>query len=406
MPTPIYINGLEHNVAITGAAVTPTGDRIWTTATTTGGTPAIDTTVPKHGLRCLEIPTGTGAESSLSKTISGSPAIGVASFYIRFKGGLPSADCRLFHFQPASGSFPFLKFLASDSTLRASFGSSNGDGGTVVAADTWYLIDYIADVSTGTRTVKIRVNGGTEHTDSLSAAASTFSQFQIGRNTDTTTATGNILYDDIVISVTSADYPMGEHEVQKIIPDSDGTHSFTNNDFIQGDAGSGFANSATNIHTFIDDGTIDGHSTTDSVQQNVIRTTGYIEINFEAGPRTVDAWGIQISGGFDADATGACTSGMRLWDGTTEVTLYGPTNGDVSNLGPPNGFLSYCRATNPSGGAWTQSAVDGIRMRWGFSGDVTGSPIMQAAIIEVAYPIAAAHSLAYRPDPLHAMIGR
>lgn len=395
MPTPTFLTGLEHGVAIAGAAVTPTNDRVWTSVVTTGGTPGINTSTPKHGVNCLDIPATAASESGVRRVIQGTPGIVVASFYIRFVSSLPTADCRLFCIVPAAGSFGFLQFVSSSGTLHAGFGTAAG-AGFAVSPDTWYLVDYKVDYSVNPRTCDVSINGTAQTQATTGVATSTASSLRLGKNIDTTTANGNIRYDDIVISHTAGDYPMGEHECLKMSPNADGTHSFTNNDFIQGDAGSGFANTATNIWTFIDDTDLTTHSTTDSVQQNVIRTTGYIEINFESAPSSENAWGIQITGAFDADATGADTSGMRLWDGTTEDTLYAPANGDVSNLGPPNGFLSFCRATNPSGGAWDTTALNGIRMRWGFSGDVTGSPIMQAAMIEAAFPISQG-----APEPPH-----
>lgn len=386
MPTPIFLTGFEHGIVVTGATPTP-NERIWHTVATTGGTPGIDTTTPKSGARCLNIPATSGAGSYVSRNLSGTQTTLVAGFYVRFVGSLPTADSVLFMPDTGTGTFPSLWFNASDSKLYARAGTNLGASGFAVSADTWYRIDF-KSVAAATQTCDVQVDGTALGQASVASAATDYTLFRIGKNVDDgTTANGNIRYDDLVISVTSGDYPLGDHEVLKLALDSDGTHSFTAGDFVYGDAGGNVSTSATDVWSNLDEVPFGAIGTTDSIQQNVIRTTGYVEVNFEASPRTVDAWGVQIFGQFDADATGADTSGMRLWDGTTEVTLYAPPNGDVSNTTAT--YLTFCRATNPSGGAWTQTAIGNLRARWGFSGDVTGSPIIHALMAEVAFPVTA-----------------
>lgn len=387
MPTPVYLTGFEHGKAVVGAAVTPTNDRIFTTVVATGGTPGIDATTPKHGARCLDIPATSGAAAYCARVIAGTPAIAVAGFFVRFIGSLPTADCTIFTFGPVTGSFNSVVYQSATTSIRAKTGSTVGSTGVTVVADRWYRIDCKADAG-ATRTMDAQVDGVAVGQASQAQAASTWSSFRIGKNTETTTANGNIRFDDLVVSVTSADYPLGDHECLRMSPNADGTHSFTANDFIRGDAGAAILVTDTDVWTLVDDVPFGAIGTTDSVKQNVIRTTGYVEFNFDAAPSAQTAWGIQTFGQFDADAAGADTSGMRLWDGTTEDTLYGPPNGDVSNI-DAEGFLSFARALNPSGGAWDTTALNGIRARWGFSSDVIGAPILHALMIEAAFPVVA-----------------
>lgn len=388
MPTPVFLTGFEHGVVAVGAAATP-AEPIWTAVDTTGGTPTIITTDFKHGARCLEVGGGSGAISGVRRAIVGAPNIAVASFYIKFVGSLPSADDRLFAFTTA-GSFAFLKFVASDSTLRASTGSSDAASGFVVSPDVWYLVDFRVNMSANPWVVDLTVNGSAQASRSTAIAASTVTNFRIGTNVDTTTATGTVRYDDLVISTgISGDYPMGEHECLKMSPNADGTHSFTNNDFIQGDAGSGFANNATNIHTFVDETPFAAINTTDSVQQNVIRTTGYVELQLEASPSAEDAWGIQIHSQYDSDGTGANTVSLKENDGGTIRDVH--TNVDVSQTSVL--YQSQCKATAPSGGAYTQAKLDALRLRWGYSSDVTASPILHAIMVEAAFPVAGSQNV-------------
>jgi hypothetical protein len=383
VPTPVFLTGFEHGVVATGATPAP-NDRIWHTVVTTGGTPGIDTATPRSGVRCLNIPATSGSGSYVGRNLaSGSPK--VASFGVRFVGSLPTADCYIFALL-TSGSWVFVRFQSSDSKLYTAAGANLGATGITVAADTWYRVDVRAVANGTTTTMEMEVDGTAAGTASLNQAASAFTSFRIGKNVDTgTTANGNIRFDDLVITETSGDYPLGDHEVLKMSPNADGTHSFTANDFIRGDSGAAILTSDTDVNTLVDDVPFAAIGTTDSVQQNVIRSTGYVELALEAAPQAVDAWGIQIHGQYDADATGADTCTLKENDGGTLRDVY--TNADVSNTSET--FLSHCKATAPSGGAYTQSILDALKLRWGFSTDVTGSPIVHALMVEVAYPVAA-----------------
>lgn len=379
MPTLVYINGAETGVVATGATPVP-NDRIWHSVVTTGGTPGIDTTGPKNGARCFNIPSTAASESSLGWTLTQNILVG--SCYIRFVGSVPTANCCLIS-PGTTGAEPRVMFQSSDSKIYA-HQSGFGASGVAVVADTWYLIDFKFDTSTGTRTCDVQVNGTACAQASAAIATANMTSVRFGKNNfAATTANGNIRYDDIILSFTSGDYPLGEHEVQKMSPNADGTHSFNANDFIRGDAGAAILTSDTDVNTLVDETPFAAIGTTDSIQQNVINTNGYVELNFAAAPKSIDAWAVQFQFQYDADATGASTVTAKENDGGTLRDIH--TNADISNT--TETFLSECKATAPSGGAYTQSILDALKMRWGFSSDVTGSPIIHAIMLEVAYPV-------------------
>jgi hypothetical protein len=403
MPTPTFLTGFEHGIDATGATPVP-NDRIWHTAVNTGGNPTTITTDFKSGARCIEFPATAASAAYRARNTSGTPGEVVASFYVKFVGSLPTADCKIFSFAPAVGSFCDVRFHFSTSTIRARVGATDGASGVAVVADTWYLIDCVCDVNSGTRTMDVRVNGTAAAQASAAVAASTVASWRIGKNTDTTVANGTIRFDNVVISETLADYPLGEHEVLKMSPNGDGTHSFTANDFIRGDAGAAILVSDTDVWQLVDDVPFGVSGTTDSVQQNVIRTTSYVEFELEPAPQAIDAWAIQVHGMYDADGTGADTSALKLNDGGTISALFAPPQGDVSNVAPPSTndtFLTHCRATAPSGGVWTQAKLNALKLQWGFAGDVTGSPIVHALMVEVAYPVTVGGGGGQAPRSLH-----
>lgn len=389
MPTITFLTGFEHGKAVAGGSVTPANDRIFSSVDASDGTPTVVALTPRSGALCLDIPTGAGAVgSSVRRPFSGgsTPAIVVMSFAVRFVGSLPTADSFLVGGIAATGAFPGVLFKQSDSTLRACMGPGTiGGTGPVVVPDQWYLVDCYWDVSVSPRVAKMSVDGVAYGDATVITAISTMSQWRLGRNIASTTAAGNIRYDDIVVSETGADYPLGNHEVLKISPNVDGTHSFSAGDFVRGDAGANILTTDTDVYTLIDEAPFGAIDTVDSVQQNVINAAGYVEVGFEAAPRGHSAWAIQTHGQYDADATSVNTCAIKLWDGVTLDALFGPPNGDVSNVDAES-FLTQCRNTNPTGGAWTQAAINGIRARFGYSDDVTGSPILHGLMMEIAYP--------------------
>lgn len=387
MPTPVFLTGFEHGVVVTGATPIP-NDRIWHTVDSTGGVPGIDTTTPRSGTRCLDLPATSGGLSYVGHNIAGLPAIGVASFAVMFVDSLPTADCQLFSFALTTGaSTPNFRFVVADSTLRIRV-TADGAPGFTVAPNTWYLVDVRIDVSGATRVAEATVNGVALGTSSAAVAATTITACRIGKNTITSVANGNIRFDDLVVSLTHADYPLLNHEVLKMSPNADGTHSFTANDFIRGDAGAAILTSDTDVWTLVDDSpfvNIDA-DTTDAVQQNVINAAGYVELALEAAPRVVDAWGVQFHSQYDADAALASTVTLTENDGGTLRDVH--TLADISNV--TETFLSECFTTAPTGGNYTQTKLDALKLRWGFSTDVTDSPIIHALMLEVAYPLSMA----------------
>lgn len=374
MPTPIFLTGFEHGIIATGATPSP-NDRIWRTVT---GTPTISTTTVRSGARSLRCNTA-GTSVWVGRSLTSTNTI-ILSFLVRF-ATLPGADVTICSFVSAAGN-PVLDFNQATGKLRV---DTTTDVGPVLSTGVWYRVDLRYVMSANPWVLKAQVDGGAETTVNQAVAASTMTAWRLGLGTEADTSTADAFFDDLVVSVTSADYPLGDHEVLKMSPNADGTHSFTANDFIRGDAGAAILTSDTDVWTLVDDVPFAAIGTTDSVQQNVIRSTGYVELALEAAPRTVDAWGIQIHTQHDADATGADNVKYQENDGGTTRQVY---SGDVSNTTAT--FLSHCMATAPTGGAYTQAKLDALRLRWGFSSDVTGSPIVHALMLEVAYAVAAA----------------
>lgn len=381
MPTPVFLTGFEHGVVATGAVPVP-NDRIWHTVS---GAVGIDTTTFRNGARSLRC-NPSGAIEYVGRSLTSSNIL-VGSFAIRFET-IPTVSLFLFAAVP-SGTFAYIAFNQTTGKLQVTDGTTAADFGPVLSADTWYLVDFRFNISANPWALTAQVDGANAATANPAIASSSFTSWRIGAGVDDGTTTVDVYYDDLVLSTTSGDYPLGDHKVLVMRPNADGTHSFTAGDFGYGDAGGNVATSATDVWSFLDDTTIAAIDTTDSIRQKVIRSTGYVEVNFEPSPDAANAWGVQVHGSYDALATGANTSWLKWNDGGTILDVYSnaPTGADFSNTTVT--YNSTQRATAPSGGAWTQAKLDAIKMRWGYSTDVTGTPVIHGLMLEVAYPTAA-----------------
>lgn len=90
-------------------------------------------------------------------------------------------------------------------------------------AEAWFLFEFRLDVSTTTIRADWRINGNAKTQATGTGVASTIATVVLGMTTPATTATTDIDYDDFVLSVTSADYPLGNHKVVQLLPDQAGS---------------------------------------------------------------------------------------------------------------------------------------------------------------------------------------
>lgn len=191
---------------------------------------------PMRSPRCWYF-NGASAIGSLNAhtfaTAIASPATAVARFYVWFNS-LPDVDCELLNF--TSTSTLNVRFIASDGTIRAHTAAS----GITVTTGRWYRIDAKAVFAT-TRTVDVQVNGvaATQYSAAGSSATCTGISYGAGIGVS---GTYSHYIDDLCVSGTSADYPIGAGLVVPMYPNADGTH----NRSADGDFGKG-ASAATPV---------------------------------------------------------------------------------------------------------------------------------------------------------------
>lgn len=372
-----FVCGWEDQIAVASAANSP-AEPHWNNFI---NSPTVSTTTFRSGVAAARInPSATTQYFGLTiarTVVSCRVYLRVATF--------PATTQSIMAFVNANGT-AFMR-LGSAGQLFVDMGAAADVAlDSPISLNTWYRLDILADASTGTATMKARLNGGTEATGSIAQVSANFTSARMGAQAATSF---DLFYDDLILGDSAADYPIGAGTVERLKPDADGTHSFTAGDFGYDTAGGDVATSATDVWSFLDEDVMTG--TTDLIRQKVIRSTGYVEVQF---PDPVSTETPQIVGtvlSMHSASTGANTIGWKWNDGGTIAAINdaaGDGLTDISNTAIAH--IYRATATKPSGGAWTLGALQALRVRGGYSTDVTDIPYWDGVMLEVAFPEAVA----------------
>jgi hypothetical protein len=360
----------------------------WVIAT---GTATISTSTVRSGDRSLRL-NPSAAAINISSLIS-PPTIHVARFYIYFTT-LPSADTQLYRIATATGPPSLgLGFHQSSGELRCSRGSNtfNSTGsGVSVTTGQWYRIDIKIDSTSGAKTCDASVNGSAlgQVTGSDTEAPAAI------RICNSTTASGDWFYDDVIMSQTSGDYPLGAGHVHHFIPVSDGTHNTgAAGNFLTGAAGANITNATTTSYQLIDEVPLDDVTvdTNDYINlAGTAPTTEYVE--HVIGPAsgistpTVGPRGVEIIYGYASQSTGVGAHILKINDNGTEDTV-----NSFSGAGQTTNRYARKHYVDPptAASAWTVASGNGnfndLRTRFGYSTDGNPDQYLTCLMIEAEF---------------------
>lgn len=256
--------------------------------------------------------------------------------------------------------------------------SGNNAVGPVVSLNRWYTIEYVVNATTNPWTASWQVDGIPY--GSISPARAGLGQDGVcfGNNIS---ATYTCYFDDILVSNTAADYPLGTGVILPMRPNRDGVHSFTAGDFKYNNS-TNVATNATDVYTYLDD-LLD--NTTDFIAQAVIRTTGYVEVGFAPLPQILSNGrrytinGLEIVADFHASAGQTENFGMRITDQGTEATVFSLNLGSASSTN----YRKFYVTSPTTGRPWNPAQLSGMMARFGFSSDASPIPFVDAVVLEV-----------------------
>lgn len=368
-PTPVEVTGFEHG------AVSASGGALGIFSAVAGTGLSADAAVQRTGTYSFKVTDpGPGANNATLAVGTAAPGIAVVRVYVRL-ASLPAANVNeLLVLDATAGNDLRLGYQASSQRLTMRFANAAVTvASSTVTAATWYRLDIRLIASANPRTAAWQIDGVAQTpVTNVAGAASTVRNLRLGSAVAADAFTAN--YDDVVISATSGDYPIGGGTVVGLRPDGMGTHnpaiptSFRNDDA-----------SAIDANTFqrLDDGPMT--ALTDYVRQQTIGATSYVELTFAD---TTASCIVGVSGllAYHAAGTAADRGKTSIFDGSTERIVL---NGDMSVT--PLTYRSVIVA--PAAAAWTMSAVNGLRGRIGYSSDVTPNPYWDGLLLEIATAI-------------------
>lgn len=401
--TAFFCTGWEHGVA----TLVTTGGGLMSAS---GGTPTSDAAAARSGSYGLLI--NPSAASEYYRIVITETGIrkSCARFYVRYTT-MPTADMLLFAFQsPAGTTLAEMRFQNSTTrwTLKVGASAEVAFGPNPIANNTWYRVDIQYDSSTTTGTIRAKIDGGTEGSQTNTITAIDQLGWQIGNSSNNTYVVN--IDDFIVGTFTVASEYWGDGQVIGLVPSGDGTHNAGTN-VMENQAGADIGSGGgANAYELTDE--IPMSDTTTYIQQSAIGTGNYAEANFGDLPTnagTINAARAILMYGASA-ATNTNTGGttIRRNDNSTDVINVGsavttaninqPSNAgttfDMSDTPPLyKGAMVPATANGTDYSSLTPGIVNNLRVRMGFSSDVTPVPRWYNVMLEVDYVATAPKSL-------------
>lgn len=214
MATPIWLTGFEH-----GATPTANGAGLFVGII---GSPSIQSSVKNTGLYAIQFNNASAVASYVEKSLGGNQTNVVGRLYFRYDT-LPGVRAEIVMHAGSAMSGPRIMLNPANSKVYVAFGATGGIASNMtISLGQWYRLEWRVIVSGTTATIdwKIDETDQTQLIDTVPVGG-VVTNTRLGFNTATT---GNLYIDDVVLSTTPADYPIGPGGTQLRQPSADGTH--------------------------------------------------------------------------------------------------------------------------------------------------------------------------------------
>ena len=296
---------------------------------------------------------------------------GVVRFAFRLNS-LPAGNVNeLFRMDTYSKSAARIGYDASTQSLtmrlNASTGGSTTVAGPAVTAGGWHVVDVWYSTY-GSHWADWSVDGVAQTRAVVAGSPETLYNVRFGTTfADSFSAS----YDDVLISASGADYPVGDGAIHVLKPNGSSATSsaLRDNDGTLVDALS---------WTRLDE--IPATSTTDFIQQTSASSTAHATISFEDTAalcaRAVRGYMTTHS----AATNGANSVKLSLFDGARESVIR------AGDWGANHTRSRDYSATALPAADWSQAALNGLVAKFGFATDVKPTPILDGVLVEYEVP--------------------
>ena len=360
MATPVFCCGFECGTDLTH----------WALAAAT-----FSTTTVRTGSRSLRVNPTLGAQRGTA-TISSANKF-IARVYIRFTT-LPTLTTDLF--TSGASRRPGVYFNSVDSKLYAGYTNVTaqlGATGVAVTTGIWYRVEMKLDSSANPWTIDVQVDGAVTGQQTNALAAENTADFACGIVNFSPTA--DMFYDDVLVSQTLADYPLGAGHGNARVPTADGTHNIVTA-FKRGTTSTSITNATTTAYQLVDEIPVSMGATDDYIAQveNAGDGTEYAEQDYANTGETQAPTAVEVLTGGHAASGNPCNGKWQINDnGTISLTQ------QLTTPGTAGVWKTTQFATAPSTGvAWTLALLDAIRTRCGYSTDANPDIYFDSVMIE------------------------
>jgi hypothetical protein len=343
------------------------------------GTPTFATTGVRagggtHRMQCA----AAGAVCRADYSHPAATRVIVESFYYRQTAN-PSANAGIFTALNASGNAALTSLAAGGMRVAVGAGA-NGTTSAALTANQWYRIDLRVVVSGGTTTIDWYLDGVLQGSANAVQADADITASRFGQNA---AVTHTAEFMDHAGSYTTSDYPLGEY-----IADSYDLSAVVGANHNLG-AGA-YQKTTTTAITSADTNsqaelTEHPYAIAQFVAQTAIAATTYLDYPVTDTTRVQDPVLVRVGIQFAGSTTGGYQMEVRAFDGTTEGTdLTAPVA--ANKTAATTRYYAATLTSPPSGGSWTRTKFNALRLRFGFSGDVTPNPRLGGLSAMAVFP--------------------
>lgn len=393
MASPVLVFGGEHGT-LAGFNLGNGGNRLVDALTGTAGTHyQIIAGAARSGAFGLRYNANSGKVGWSTSTIGSGKTVLVGVEWFRWTAS-QNGD---FVFISTSANIDTAGFFIDGTGTLTAYNGGTQTCAQATASGTFHRIDFRLDVTVNPIVLDWSVNGIAQTSISRAVAATTISAYTHGANSGSSST--DVDADDLLLSVTSADYPLGSHKIPAALTvDTGGTltvsGSTVNFNTFAGAAPTLTAWNATTARGAIDELPITVGSSQDGFAQVNTAASDYVEVPMTtytlATGETVT--GVRMLAPLWAQSTTANALGLRSFNGTTETSLFsGDPNADNSST------PAWCCKMLTQADFDTQTELDALAFRVGFSSNAGVDVGIHAIYAEVAVKESTASTVALTP---------
>lgn len=373
MATPTFITGFEHGV------VSAQGGGI---ATAVSGVPTIEVGTAHSGNRCLKIvAVGAGAVNFRRNTSGSAVQIAVLRVYFRIPtGGTPSATASMAGWQITTAAVTVGMTITSAGQMRAVVGSGSAVTGPSVVLDTWHLVELRANITGTTWTLDWTVDG-VEQTQAVWAGQSTTDALQYLRlGSASSTLNATICFDDVVMSETSADYPLGGGSTKLLSPIAANAANVGTNIIEEADGTDANSSSYQALNS------VPMGDATNYIRQFANGNSNYLELSLEnfTEPHSSILGAMALLAYTSATTTSNRGGAIVSKDNFSSYSVLWGEAAATADYSDGSTASAYWKSVIVAG-ANDNTTIDALAMRLGYSDDASPNPYWLDVGVEVAY---------------------